>query len=119
MDERKEHIEKLFARVERYMKIIAGAEFLKFENLQPEDQQDLYKADLPLKTQETNFTMEEMISVASHFMGGNPAIKQASASGGSNNDQSSFLKQRRQRTHSGEDGDDIITQEEKDIHSII
>lgn len=94
------------------MKIIAGAEFLKFENLQPEDLQDLYKTDhLPLKTQETNFTMEEMISVASHFMGATPVIKQTSASGGSNNDQnsSSFLKQRRQHDLSGEDGDDIIT----------
>lgn len=32
-----EPIERLFMRIERYMKIIAGAEFLKFDNLIPED----------------------------------------------------------------------------------
>ena len=30
-------IDKTFMRIERYMKIIAGAEFLKFDNLVPED----------------------------------------------------------------------------------
>ncbi len=30
-------IEKIFSRIERYMKIIAGADFLKFDNLVEED----------------------------------------------------------------------------------
>lgn len=122
VDERKEHIEKLFFRVERYMKIIAGADFLKFENLQPEDLQDLFKPDLPLNTQFTNYTMEEMISVASHLIGGNHLVKQESASVGSTSDnqskQSPFLLQQRAPDLDG-DVNEIITQEEKDLHSII
>ena len=47
------------------MKILAGAEFMKFENLQPEDLMDLYKVDGPLMTQITNMSLEEMISVVS------------------------------------------------------
>ena len=123
VDERKEHIEKLFFRFERYMKIIAGADFLKFENLQPEDLQDLFKPDLPLNTQFTNYTMEEMISVASHLIGGNHLVKQESASVGSNSDNLSKqsplpLLQHRAPDLDG-DVNEIITQEEKDLHSII
>lgn len=69
IDEKKEQIEKLFARLERYMKILAGADFLKFDEVQPEDLLDLYKPDAQLVTQMTNLTMEEMMSVASHLIG--------------------------------------------------
>jgi hypothetical protein len=33
VEEKREPIEKLFARMDRYMKIIAGVDFMKFENL--------------------------------------------------------------------------------------
>lgn len=49
------------------MKIIAGADFMKFENLNPEDLQDIFKAAPPMRSQ-TNLTLEEMMSVASHVV---------------------------------------------------
>ena len=50
------------------MKILAGADFMRFENLQPEDLLDVYKVDGPLMTQITNMSLEEMISVVSQHL---------------------------------------------------
>ena len=45
VDGQQEPIDKIFMRIERYMKIIAGAEFLKFDNLLPEDLQNIEGED--------------------------------------------------------------------------
>lgn len=67
--------------------------------------------------------MEEMISVASHLIGGNHLVKQESASVRSNSDNLSKLSPLPLLQHRAPDLDgdvnEIITQEEKDLHSII
>lgn len=47
------------------MKIIGGADFMKFENLNPEDLSDIFKQAHTLRKM-TDLTLEEMMSVASN-----------------------------------------------------
>ena len=57
-------IDKLFSRIERYMKIIAGADFLKFENLLPEDLIDNGEDDeQALMQQVTDVDISELIGL--------------------------------------------------------
>ena len=51
--------------MDRYMKIIGGADFMKFENLNPEDLSDIFKQAHTLRKM-TDLTLEEMMSVASN-----------------------------------------------------
>lgn len=61
MDGKSEPIDKIFMRIERYMKIIAGADFIKFENINPEDIQDLYY-EIPILRTSTEITLDELMS---------------------------------------------------------
>jgi hypothetical protein len=45
------------------MKIIAGADFMKFENLNPEDLSDIFK-QAPTLRKMTDLTLEEMMSAS-------------------------------------------------------
>lgn len=49
--------------MDRYMKIIAGADFMKFENLNPEDLSDIFK-QAPTLRKITDLTLEEMMSAS-------------------------------------------------------
>jgi hypothetical protein len=62
-----EPIDKIFMRIERYMKIIAGADFLKFENINPEDIQDLYY-EIPILRTSTEITLDELMSARQNTM---------------------------------------------------
>ena len=62
-----EPIDKIFMRIERYMKIIAGADFLKFENIKPEDIQDLYY-EIPILRTSTEITLDELMSARQNTM---------------------------------------------------
>ena len=49
------------------MKIIAGADFLKFENIKPEDIQDLYY-EIPILRTSTEITLDELMSARQNTM---------------------------------------------------
>ena len=58
-----EPIDKTFMRIERYMKIIAGADFLKFDDLIPEDLLIHEEEDEILLPQVTELDISDLIDL--------------------------------------------------------
>ena len=58
-----EPIDKTFMRIERYMKIIAGADFLKFDDLIPEDLLINEEEDEILLPQVTELDISDLIDL--------------------------------------------------------
>ena len=61
-------IDKTFMRIERYMKIIAGADFLKFDNLIPEDLENVEEEETVLMPQISAMDISDLIDLRQNTM---------------------------------------------------
>ena len=74
-----EPIDRVFTRIERYMKIIAGADFLKFDDLKPEDFEDADEPE-PLLRQVTDADISDLIDLRQNTV--NMSMSQDRGGGG-------------------------------------